>query len=194
MSLSIKHKRIPSLIINLVRPILRKNQISILQRLRKEKALLIVPLVVSSTLHIHITEDVEPGGETRIGVDSLEGFPSPFLVHWVFGYAVGVVVGFEDFGPEVVGAGFDPEAGSLEIGVLAGWRLGAIDCCLYAGGYFRFGCKSEARKFVNHDECEKILVVTYFAFSWALRTPGCDPQVSGYQAKASGPMPVTEPA
>lgn len=151
MSLSIKNKHIPPLIINLMRPIFRKNQISILQRLCKKETLLIISLIIIASADINISQNIEAGGEARVGVYGLEGFPGPVLVHWVLGYAVGVVVGFEDFGAEVVDAGFDPQAGFLEVAVLGWWGLGAIDCGLYASSSFGIRSEGEADGVVSGD-------------------------------------------
>lgn len=118
MRLSIKHKLILPIRLNLPGTILGKNQIQILQRLGDPETLHHREMAAAILLQ-HIMQARKPVFDAARLVQCDKGIPGDFLPFRVPGGTVGVVDRLEHFGAQDVCGGGGPEAGLVvEGGVL----------------------------------------------------------------------------
>lgn len=118
MRLSIKHKLILPIRLNLPGPILSKNQIQILQRLRDPETLHHREIPTAILLQ-HIMQARKPVLDAARLVQCDKRIPGNFLPFRVAGGTVGVVDRLEHFGAQDVCGRGGPEAGVvIEGGVL----------------------------------------------------------------------------
>ena len=103
----------------------RKNQISIFQHLREQKALLVIELLPSPK-YINITNTTKTRTRPCRCVDGYERIPRPVAIHRVAGNTVSVVIRLDDLGPRDVVAILDPETILLVKGRLGGGQRGRV--------------------------------------------------------------------
>lgn len=129
MSLSVEDKLVGTIVLNLEDTVLGMNEITVLEHLSEEEAVLEVQ--EGATIgSINVRDLGESGAGSGRGVDGQETLPRPVPVGLVTGSTVSVVEGLNDFGAENVVRVGDVETSALvEIG-LVGWDGGVVGVCL----------------------------------------------------------------
>lgn len=103
----------------------RMDQITILQHLREQKALLIIRLL-PTPWRVHIADATEPTPSPRRRVDRHKRIPRPIAIHLIARNAVCVIIRLDHLRPRDVLAVLDPEAGFRVEGRLVGGQGGGV--------------------------------------------------------------------
>ena len=108
MALSIKHKLVGVIGLDLPIGVVGLDEVAVLEHLGEPEALLEV-LVAAAVGRVDVVDGAVAASDAARLVDSEEGVPGPFLVLCVARGPVGVVVALDDLGPEHVVGVVDPE-------------------------------------------------------------------------------------